>query len=104
MSGGCGTGLGHALPARAVLGVVELDAHREQLLTDLVRTGEIATTAGGLAFGNQALYLGIDRLGKLDDVEDLVGVPEHRRSGCTLLGRRGPGLEPGIELANEVEQ
>src|SRR5437868_3142002 len=104
MSGGRGTGLRHPLPARAVFGVVELDAHRKQLLTDFVRTGEIATIAGGLAFGNEALDLGVGRLWKLDDVQDLIGVPEHRRCGCTFLGRRGPRLEPGIELADEVEQ
>src|SRR2546421_7705527 len=104
MSGGRGTGLRHPLPARAVFRVVELDAHREQLLTDLVRSGEITALAGGLPFANQALDLGIDRLRKLDDVEDLVGVPKHRRGGSTLFGRRGARLEPGIELADEVEQ
>src|SRR5437763_687612 len=67
------------------------------------RLSSIKRTASARS-ASAALDLGVDRLWKLDDVQDLIGVPEHRRCGCTFLGRRGPRLEPGIELADEVEQ
>src|SRR2546425_925445 len=85
---GPGHGLPYPLPAGAALGVVELDAHPEKLLPDLVGAGEVSTLPGGLALGDQSFDLGIDHRRKLDDIENPVRVTEHRHRRGTLLSCR----------------
>src|SRR3984893_3041442 len=97
-------GLPDPLPAGGPLGVVQLDAHPEELLPDLVRAAEVPAVPGPLPLGDQAFDLGVDRLGKLDDIEDAVRMPEHRHRTCALFRRRLSRLEPGIEELDELEE
>src|SRR5919201_332584 len=105
MSGGRGTStLSNPLPAGAVFGVVELDAHGQQLLADLVRASEVAAVAGRLTLGNQALDLRVRRLREVDDVENAVGVPQHRHRGSSLLWSGLSRIESGVEGLDEIEE
>src|ERR671937_289930 len=105
MSGGFGIRwLADSLPASAILGVVELDAHGEELLADGIGAGEVSAFPGGLPLGDQAPDLGVNGLGKLDDVEDAVRMAENRHRRGALLGRRLSRVQLGIELLDEVEQ
>src|ERR1700682_6160771 len=104
MSGGRGTSLPDPFPAGAILGVVELDAHPEELLPDFVRASEVPSLPGRLALGDQPFDFGIDRLGELDDIEHAVRMPEHRHRTGALLGRRLSRLEPCVEGLDEFEE
>src|SRR5260370_36190471 len=101
---GGGSRWGHAFPAGAFLGVVQLDPHSEKLLADLVRAGEIPSIPGCLPLGDQPLDLGIDGLRELDDVQDAVCMPEHRHCSGALVGRRLSRLEPRVEGLDEFEE
>src|SRR2546425_13067152 len=105
MSGGLGTaGLSASLPAGAVLGVVQLNAHAEQLLADLVGAGEVTPVPRGLPLGDQPIDLGIDHLRELDDVQDAIRVSQHRHRAGALLWRRLSRLEPSVEGLDELEK
>src|SRR5437879_13529294 len=97
MSGGRGTNsLSHPLPAGAFLGVVQLDPHCKQPLSDLVRAGEVSLVPRGLPLGNQAFNLRIDCLRKLDHIADKVLVAEHYHHLCTLLRPSSSPLPPCV--------
>src|SRR6266480_5290750 len=105
MSGGRGTNyLSHPLPAGAFLGVVQLDPHSKQSLSDLVRAGEVPLVPRDLPLGNQLFNLGIDGLRKLDHIEDKVRVAEHRHRSGALLRRRLSRFQPWIEGFDELEE
>src|SRR5438128_8042641 len=101
---GGGSGWGRPFPAGAVLGVVQLDAHAEELLPDLVRAGKITPVPGCLPLGDQLFDLGIDRLRELDHIEDAIRVPQHRHGAGALLRRRRSRLQPGVEGLDELEE
>src|SRR6266513_551644 len=101
---GPGHGLPYPLPAGAVFRVIELDARPEELLPDLVRAGEVAAFASGLAFSNQPLNLRVHCARKLDDVEDKVRVAEHRHRGGALRGRRLSRFQPWVKGFDELEE
>src|SRR5438067_12285553 len=104
MSGGRGTNyLSHPLPAGAFLGVVQLDPHSKQSLSDLVRAGEVSLVPRGLPLGNQPFNLGIYCLGKLDHIEDKVHVTEHRHRGGALLSPRFSRFQPWLNGLAELE-
>src|SRR5436305_2166900 len=105
MSGGRGTNyLSHPLPAGAFLGVVQLEPHSKQPLSDLVRAGEVSLVPRGLPLGNQPFNLGIDCLRKLDHIEDKVRVAEHRHRGGALLSRRSSRFQPWVKGFDELEE
>src|SRR5438552_13224230 len=105
MSGGRGTNyLSHPLPAGAFLGVVQLDPHSKEPLSDLVRAGEVSLVPRGLPLGNQAFNLGIDCLRKLDHIEDKVRVAEHRHRGGALLSRSFSRFQPWVKGFDELEE
>src|ERR1700737_2169203 len=95
---GGGSRWGQSLPTRAVLRVVQLDAHFEELLPNLIRAGKVPPVPGRLPLGDQLFDFGIDRLGELDVIEDAVRVPEHRHRTGALLGGRLSRLGPWVEV------
>src|SRR5438445_9807071 len=103
MSGGRGkNSLSHPLQAGAFLGVVQLDPHSKQSLSDLVRAGEVSLVPRGLPLGNQPFNLGIDCLRKLDHIEDKVRVTEHRHRGGALLSRRSSRFKPWFNVFDDL--
>src|ERR1700682_3509226 len=101
---GGGSGWGQSLPTSAVLRVVQLDAHFEELLPNLIRAGKVPPIPGRLPLGDQLFDFGIDYLGELDDIEDAVRMPQHGHRTCALLGRRLSRLEPCVEGLDEFEE
>src|SRR5260370_30517958 len=86
-------------------GVVELDAALAQEFADLVRASEVAGGPSGSAFLDQADDAGIaEGSWELDDVQDLVGVEEHRHRACPLGRSHATRFAPGIERTNPGTQ
>src|SRR5229473_6567139 len=95
----------NSFPASAIFGVVELDAALAQELADVVRASEVAGGPSGSAFLDQADDVGIaEGSWELDDVQDLVGVEEHRHGACPLGRSNATRFEPGIERPNPGKQ
>src|ERR671929_1606757 len=105
MSGGRGTTcLADSLPASAVFGVVQLDAHGQELLADCVALTEIPTLASRLPLGDQPLDLRVDRARELDDVQDAIRVAQEFQRGRAVIGRRLTRVDFGVELLDEIEE
>src|SRR5205823_15038987 len=107
MSGGRGmplSDLPDPLPAGAVLGIVQLDPHRQELLPDLVRAGEVTAIACRPPLRDEPFDLGVDRLREADHVQHSIRVPQHGHRRSALVRRRLALLQARVEGLDELEE